>query len=37
MIEAGDRRIDVVELLELAEVIGFDPAKIIRTLRSIKR
>lgn len=32
-LEGGERRIDVVEFLELAETIGFDP---IRALLSIK-
>lgn len=27
--ESGQRRIDVVEFLEFAEVLGFDPAKAI--------
>lgn len=29
-IESGGRRVDVVEFLELAEVIGFDPYEILR-------
>lgn len=28
-IEAGQRRVDVVELLDLARVIGFDPGALI--------
>jgi len=32
-IESGDRRIDVVELIDLAEAIGFDPHKVIHLLR----
>jgi transcriptional regulator with XRE-family HTH domain len=32
-LESGQRRIDVVEFLELAEAIGFDP---IRALKKIK-
>jgi transcriptional regulator with XRE-family HTH domain len=31
-IESGQRRIDVVEFLAIAEAIGFDPAKLIRRL-----
>lgn len=31
--ENGQRRIDVVELLELAEIIGFDPHEVIEELR----
>ncbi len=30
--ESGQRRIDVVELLELAEIIGFDPHELIDEL-----
>lgn len=30
--ERGERRIDVVEFLELAEALGFDPAKMLRSL-----
>jgi HTH-type transcriptional regulator/antitoxin HipB len=30
--ESGQRRIDVVELLELAEIIGFDPHQVIDEL-----
>jgi transcriptional regulator with XRE-family HTH domain len=30
--ERGDRRLDVVEFLEVARVIGFDPNEIIRKL-----
>lgn len=33
-IENGQRRIDVVELLDLAEAVGFDPSELIRTLRT---
>lgn len=29
-IESGGRRVDVVEFLELAEVIGFDPYEVLR-------
>ena len=31
-LESGQRRIDVVELIELGRVIGFDPAEIVRKL-----
>ncbi|PKP91236.1 MAG: XRE family transcriptional regulator [Alphaproteobacteria bacterium HGW-Alphaproteobacteria-16] len=31
-VEAGDRRIDVVELINLASAIGFDPAEAVREL-----
>ncbi len=33
--ESGQRRIDVVELIELSKVIGFDPAEIVRKLRKM--
>jgi transcriptional regulator with XRE-family HTH domain len=31
-LESGQRRIDVVEFLELASVLGFDPTKAIRLI-----
>jgi len=31
--EGGDRRLDVLEFLEVATVIGFDPCRLIRSLR----
>jgi transcriptional regulator with XRE-family HTH domain len=34
-IESGQRRIDVVELLDLAVAIGFDPREAIKRLKSI--
>ena len=34
-LESGQRRVDVVEYLELAEVLGFDPRKALATLRKI--
>ena len=30
--ERGERRLDVVELFEIAEAIGFDPAEFLKTL-----
>ncbi len=36
-IENGQRRVDVVELLDLAEVIGFDTVQLIGLLSSVKR
>lgn len=30
--ETGERRLDIVELLEVAQVIGFDPRKLIAEL-----
>jgi transcriptional regulator with XRE-family HTH domain len=34
-IESGQRRVDLVELLAIAEVIGLDIAMVIRELRKI--
>jgi transcriptional regulator with XRE-family HTH domain len=31
-LEGGGRRIDVIEFLALAEVIGFDPERVLRKL-----
>jgi transcriptional regulator with XRE-family HTH domain len=36
-IEAGERRVDLVELLDLAEAIGFDPCKLIEELLSVPK
>jgi transcriptional regulator with XRE-family HTH domain len=30
--EGGDRRLDVIEFLDLAAAIGFDPCRLIRRL-----
>lgn len=35
-VESGQRRIDIVEFFQLAEVIGFDPKKAISHLQSVK-
>jgi transcriptional regulator with XRE-family HTH domain len=35
-VEAGQRRIDVVELLDLADAIGFDAGDAIRKLKSVR-
>ena len=32
--EGGERRLDVIEFMEVAEAIGFDPAEFIRRLGS---
>jgi transcriptional regulator with XRE-family HTH domain len=38
LIERGQRRVDVVEFLELAEAIGFDPVAALRAIhRAPKR
>jgi transcriptional regulator with XRE-family HTH domain len=34
--ENGQRKIDVLEFLKLSEVIGFDPADLLKTLGSVK-
>ena len=34
-IENGSRRLDVIELLQIAEAIGTDPAEIVRELQSV--
>jgi hypothetical protein len=31
--EAGDRRLDVLQFLDIAAAIGFDPHGVIRVLR----
>jgi hypothetical protein len=36
-VETGQKVVDVVEFLEWAEAIGFDPAHAIRTLRKIPK
>jgi transcriptional regulator with XRE-family HTH domain len=36
-VESGQRRIDVVELLDFADAIGFDPRDAIKRLRSVGR
>jgi len=36
-VESGQRRIDVVEFLDFADAIGFDPRDAIRRLRAIER
>jgi transcriptional regulator with XRE-family HTH domain len=35
-LESGGRRLDVVEFMALADVIGFSPVKIIKALSKIK-
>jgi transcriptional regulator with XRE-family HTH domain len=36
-VESGQRRIDVIEFIDLSEAIGFDPADIIRRIVAAKR
>jgi len=33
--ETGERRLDVIELIEVAEALGADPAAIVRALRRV--
>jgi transcriptional regulator with XRE-family HTH domain len=33
--ENGERRLDVVEFLEIAQVLSFDPVKVIQRLKSV--
>ena len=35
-IEAGERRIDAIELLALCEIIGVDPIKVVRKLLKVE-
>jgi transcriptional regulator with XRE-family HTH domain len=34
-LESGQRRIDVVEFLELADAVGLDPTRTISTLKKV--
>jgi len=36
-LESGQRRVDVVELVDLSEILGFDPTEALKLLRSKKR
>ena len=36
-IEAGERKLDLVELLDLAEALGFDPRELIGALLEVPR
>lgn len=35
-LESGQRRVDVVELVKLGEVLGFDPAELVSKLARMK-
>ena len=35
-LESGQRRLDVVELLDLAQAIGFDPHQLIREISEVE-
>lgn len=34
-LESGQRRIDVVEFLEIAEALGFDPARALSSVKNV--
>lgn len=36
-VEAGQRKLDLVELLDIAEALGFDPRELIDALRNVRR
>lgn len=36
-VERGQRHVDVVTLLEFAEVIGFDPANVVAAMKAAPR
>jgi len=36
-LESGQRRVDVVELVKLGEVLGFDPTEIVDQLAKMKQ
>jgi transcriptional regulator with XRE-family HTH domain len=36
-LESGQRRLDVVELLDLSEAMGFDAPRLIRRLSKVKK
>jgi transcriptional regulator with XRE-family HTH domain len=35
-LESGERRIDVVELIQLARVMGFDASKVVKEIEAIE-
>ena len=36
-LERGERRLDVVQFLDFAEALGFEPGAVIRKIRAVKR
>jgi hypothetical protein len=36
-LESGQRRVDVVEFLEFAEILDFDPVAVLKRLKRISR
>lgn len=37
MLENGQRRIEVIEFIEIAEAIGFDPGELLKTVSTVKK
>jgi transcriptional regulator with XRE-family HTH domain len=35
--ERGERRVDLIEFLAIAEALGFDPSRFIRSLKSSRK
>jgi len=35
MLEGGERKIDVIEFIQIAKAIGFDPAEAVRKLAKV--
>ena len=36
-VEAGERRLDIIELIEVCEILGQDPVRIVRALVRLER
>jgi transcriptional regulator with XRE-family HTH domain len=36
MMENGQRKIEVIEFMSIADALGFDPCDLLKTLRTIK-
>lgn len=36
-VEGGERRLDVIELIEMCEALGADPARLVRQVRAESR
>jgi len=36
-VERGERRLDVIEFCDVAEALGYDPAKLLRKFVELKR
>jgi transcriptional regulator with XRE-family HTH domain len=35
-LESGQRRVDVVELIEISEILGFDPSEAVKKIQATK-